>query len=168
MEGRRVPPSLARAHRRLQGYKKHHPHAKVIFDNLKMQGRVVNRILGLSSHLRHSMLKSSSAAAAAAATTNATITAAPKRALTTATADPREIIVFTDPGTKTVEFNRPKALNALNHNMVSTLLPQLKSWADNPEVHAVVMHGAGDRAFCAGGDVVQLWKDGQEDETRQR
>lgn len=129
-----------------------------------MQRRALNRILGLKSHLRQSMFTQQAARASGATATAVT----PKRAVTTATADPREIIVFTDPGTKTVELNRPKALNALNHNMVTTLLPQLKSWGDNPEVHAVVMHGAGDRAFCAGGDVVQLWKDGQDDATRQK
>jgi len=31
--------------------------------------------------------------------------------------------------------------------------PVLRGWADDPEIHAVLIRGAGDRAFCAGGDV---------------
>ncbi|QSQ16517.1 enoyl-CoA hydratase/isomerase family protein [Myxococcus landrumensis] len=52
-----------------------------------------------------------------------------------------------------VTLNRPKALNALNLEMCQALLPQLESWAADPALKAVVIRGAGGRAFCAGGDV---------------
>lgn len=52
-----------------------------------------------------------------------------------------------------VTLNRPKALNALSLGMCQALLPRLPEWAEDPEIHAVVVRGAGDRAFCAGGDI---------------
>ncbi len=57
-------------------------------------------------------------------------------------------------------LNRPKALNALTHGMVRSLDAQLRVWRDDPDVSAVCVVGAGDRAFCAGGDVIALAKDG--------
>jgi len=52
-----------------------------------------------------------------------------------------------------VTLDRPKALNALNLEMCRRLLTQLEAWAADPAVKAVVVRGAGGRAFCAGGDV---------------
>src|SRR5258708_6804349 len=55
-----------------------------------------------------------------------------------------------------VTLSRPKALNALTHDMCRRLDAQLRRWAADPKVETVVITGAGDRAFCAGGDVVTL------------
>lgn len=52
-----------------------------------------------------------------------------------------------------VTLNRPKALNALNANMVALMHPQLVEWANDPEVELVVVRAAGEKAFCAGGDI---------------
>lgn len=52
-----------------------------------------------------------------------------------------------------ITLNRPKALNALNLNMIRQIYPVLKKWDLDPAVGLVVIKGAGDRAFCAGGDV---------------
>jgi len=52
-----------------------------------------------------------------------------------------------------VTLNRPRALNALDLGMIRTLHPQLEAWARDAAVRAVVIRGAGGRAFCAGGDV---------------
>ncbi|RYZ36110.1 MAG: enoyl-CoA hydratase/isomerase family protein [Myxococcaceae bacterium] len=52
-----------------------------------------------------------------------------------------------------VTLNRPKALNALSLEMCRALHPQLDAWAVDEAVKAVVIRGAGGRAFCAGGDV---------------
>lgn len=57
-------------------------------------------------------------------------------------------------------LNRPKALNALDLPMIRACAAILTAWADDPHVHAVVIEGAGDRAFCAGGDIRAL-RDGQ-------
>ena len=55
-----------------------------------------------------------------------------------------------------IRLNRPKAINALNHAMITSMLAQLAAWAQDPSVRAVVIDGAGDRGLCAGGDVRQL------------
>ena len=60
-----------------------------------------------------------------------------------------------------VTLNRPKALNALTLNMVRLFDPQLRAWDADPAVKAVVIQGAGERAFCAGGDVVGLYEAGK-------
>lgn len=53
-------------------------------------------------------------------------------------------------------LNAPKALNALNFDMIKLLEPQLRLWADDDAIAMVILKGAGDKAFCAGGDVVSL------------
>lgn len=55
-----------------------------------------------------------------------------------------------------VTLNRPQALNALNRSMCVSLHRQLMDWILDDGVQAVVVEGAGGRAFCAGGDVVGL------------
>jgi enoyl-CoA hydratase len=56
-----------------------------------------------------------------------------------------------------VTLNRPKALNALTHGMVLALSAQLDAWAEDDAITSVVVRGAGERAFCAGGDVRKLY-----------
>jgi len=58
--------------------------------------------------------------------------------------------------TGAITLNRPKALNALTLGMVRLIAPQLESWAKDPAIERVVIEGAGDRAFCAGGDIRAL------------
>lgn len=52
-----------------------------------------------------------------------------------------------------ITLNRPKALNALNLNMIRHIYPVIKEWEADPAVSVVLIKGTGDRAFCAGGDV---------------
>jgi enoyl-CoA hydratase len=52
-----------------------------------------------------------------------------------------------------IQLNRPKALNALDLQMVQLIHDALDDFRDDPAVHAVVIEAAGGRAFCAGGDV---------------
>ncbi|RNL49900.1 enoyl-CoA hydratase/isomerase family protein [Arthrobacter oryzae] len=58
-----------------------------------------------------------------------------------------------------VTLNRPKAVNALTAGMASAMLRQLTQWADDDEVDAVLVRGAGDRGLCAGGDIVAIYRD---------
>jgi enoyl-CoA hydratase/carnithine racemase len=53
-------------------------------------------------------------------------------------------------------LNNPAALNALTLPMIDLLDPQLKAWAEDDSIAGVVLSAAGDKAFCAGGDVVSL------------
>ncbi len=55
------------------------------------------------------------------------------------------------------KLNSEKSLNALSFDMVKLLMPQLQRWQSDPSIAMVMLEGAGDKAFCAGGDVVQLY-----------
>ncbi len=52
-----------------------------------------------------------------------------------------------------IRLNRPRALNALDLDMIRAVTASLSAWRENPAVHAVLIEGEGERAFCAGGDV---------------
>lgn len=56
-------------------------------------------------------------------------------------------------------LNRPRAVNALNADMVATLLEGLARWAVDESVATVLLRGAGDRGLCAGGDIVAIHGD---------
>lgn len=60
-----------------------------------------------------------------------------------------------------ITLNRPKALNSLTHGMTVEIKRMLDEWAVSPSVKAVVVVGAGEKAFCAGGDVVKVSKSAQ-------
>ena len=51
-----------------------------------------------------------------------------------------------------IKFNRPKALNALNYDMVLEIQKKLDEWEKDPDVAAVIIQGEGDRAFSAVGE----------------
>ncbi len=57
-------------------------------------------------------------------------------------------------------LNRPEALNALTHNMICELEAQLLDWQADSTVKAVILQGAGDKAFCAGGDIRKIYEAG--------
>ncbi|KAL9226810.1 hypothetical protein vseg_002579 [Gypsophila vaccaria] len=57
---------------------------------------------------------------------------------------------------KTVVLDRPHALNALDTTMGIQLIELYKSWENDPKVGFIVLKGNG-RAFCAGGDVVNVY-----------
>lgn len=52
-----------------------------------------------------------------------------------------------------VTLNRPAVLNALSYSMILEMHAQLRQWAQDASIYAVVVRGAGGKAFCAGGDV---------------
>ncbi len=60
-----------------------------------------------------------------------------------------------------VTLNRPKALNALTQSMCVTMKAQLDTWAHTDAIKVVAIRGAGDRAFCAGGDIRALYESGK-------
>lgn len=59
-----------------------------------------------------------------------------------------------------VTLNRPQALNAFTLDMYRRLDPVLRAWEADPGIVAVVIRGAGDRAFCAGGDIRAIYEAG--------
>jgi enoyl-CoA hydratase/carnithine racemase len=57
-----------------------------------------------------------------------------------------------------ITLNRPAALNALSFAMIGELGALLQRCADDAGIHAVLLRGAGDKAFCAGGDIRALYQ----------
>lgn len=62
-----------------------------------------------------------------------------------------------------VTLNRPQALNALTWDMVKAFRAQLAEWAMDHSVCAVLVKGAGEKAFCAGGDIRWLHDEAKKD-----
>ncbi|KAK3936145.1 ClpP/crotonase-like domain-containing protein [Diplogelasinospora grovesii] len=70
--------------------------------------------------------------------------------------EPEDVLFNSLYGLRSIELNRPKKLNALNGSMIRKIGPRLLEWAKSDMANVVVMKGAGERAFCAGGDVAAL------------
>ncbi|MBS4729225.1 enoyl-CoA hydratase/isomerase family protein [Mycobacterium sp. SM1] len=73
------------------------------------------------------------------------------------TGESDEILTRVDEGVGFVTLNRPKAINSLTHNMVTTLSAVLTRWEKDEAIRTVVLSGAGERGLCAGGDVVMIY-----------
>lgn len=58
-------------------------------------------------------------------------------------------------------LNRPAVLNALTPGMVARMREAVTSWETDDEIGAILIDGAGERAFCAGGDVRMLHASGR-------
>jgi len=56
-----------------------------------------------------------------------------------------------------ITLNRPQALNAITLDMAVTMTAFMRQWADDPAAGAVLIDGAGGRAFAAGGDIRALY-----------
>ena len=65
-----------------------------------------------------------------------------------------------------ITLNRPKALNALTFDMCEEITRLLTLWEHDPKISAVLIDGAGERAFCAGGDVILLHDSGKAGDDR--
>jgi len=63
------------------------------------------------------------------------------------------LLVTTEGPVRTLTLNRPARLNALDGELRNALVQELEAAAADPEVRAVVLTGAGERAFCAGQDL---------------
>lgn len=55
-------------------------------------------------------------------------------------------------------LNSEKSLNALNQSMIDSLLPALARFETDDTVVAIVLDSMGEKAFCAGGDIVELYQ----------
>ncbi len=68
------------------------------------------------------------------------------------------LVIRRERGLGRITLDRPKALNALTLAMVRGLATALTRWASDPQISVVVLDGAGDRAFCAGGDIKSIYE----------
>ncbi|MDF0601460.1 enoyl-CoA hydratase/isomerase family protein [Psychromarinibacter sp. C21-152] len=60
-----------------------------------------------------------------------------------------------------ITLTRPKALNALTWDMALAIERALEAWRDDDAVALVLIDGDGDKAFCAGGDIAELYRTGR-------
>ncbi len=56
-----------------------------------------------------------------------------------------------------ITLNRPKALNALTWDMCLAIEAAIDDWRNDPDVGLIMIDGAGDRAFCSGGDIAEMY-----------
>ena len=72
------------------------------------------------------------------------------------TDDEPTVLVRARAGLGRITLNRPRAINALDVDMLRAIGTALEEWRSDPSVDVVLLDGAGDRGFCAGGDVRSL------------
>ena len=65
------------------------------------------------------------------------------------------IVATLDGAVGVITLNRPKALNALNAELLGELVTQLEAWDRDDAVRAIVLTGS-DRAFAAGADIKEM------------
>jgi len=67
-----------------------------------------------------------------------------------------DLLVHDENAVRVLTLNRPHALNAVTRELITALREALVAADEDPGVRCIVLTGAGDRAFCAGGDLKQL------------
>lgn len=70
--------------------------------------------------------------------------------------DAETVLTRVDDAVGVLTLNRPKALNALDPSMITTMLTALDDWAGSDTVRVAWVEGGGDRGLCAGGDVREM------------
>lgn len=58
-----------------------------------------------------------------------------------------------------ITLNSPKSLNALGMDMIALIYPKLQQWQTQDDITAIFLQGEGEKAFCAGGDIVYMYND---------
>ncbi len=59
-----------------------------------------------------------------------------------------------------ITLTRPKALNALSYDMCMAIDAALRNWSEDDDVDLIIIDAEGDKAFCAGGDIAELYATG--------
>lgn len=77
--------------------------------------------------------------------------------------DQPEVLVRVQKNVGRLTLNRPQALHALTQTMCEIMIGALLDWRDDPEIYMVVIDHAGERGFCAGGDIRMLAHSGAGD-----
>jgi enoyl-CoA hydratase len=77
--------------------------------------------------------------------------------------DESEVLTRVEAGVGRLTLNRPRALNALNRAMCETMIEALLTWREDAAVKSVLIDHAGERGFCAGGDIRMIAESGAGD-----
>ena len=70
--------------------------------------------------------------------------------------DLKHILFQIEEGIATLTFNRPKALNALNGELLDEMSRTLDAVAANEDIRVLILTGSGDKSFVAGADITEL------------
>ena len=73
-----------------------------------------------------------------------------------------DIIITKSGSAGRITLNRPKALNAMTYAMCTAIEAALEAWRADPAVSLVIFDSAGEKAFCAGGDIAELYTTGMQ------
>ena len=79
-----------------------------------------------------------------------------------------EVLTRVEGGVGRITLNRPRALHALNHGMCQAMIEALLAWLDDATVASVLIDHAGERGFCAGGDIRMIAQSGAGDASEAR
>lgn len=74
-----------------------------------------------------------------------------------------EVITRIENGVGRITLNRPKAIHALNRAMCEAMIEALLAWRADDAVQSVLIDHAGERGFCAGGDIRMIAESGAGD-----
>ena len=74
-----------------------------------------------------------------------------------------EVLARVQSGVGRITLNRPKALHALNRAMCEAMIEALLAWREDDAVKSVLIDHAGERGFCAGGDIRMIAESGAGD-----
>ena len=74
-----------------------------------------------------------------------------------------EVLTSVQNGVGRLSLNRPRALNALNRGMCEIMTEALLAWRDDNQVRSILIDHAGERGFCAGGDIRMIAESGAGD-----
>jgi len=74
-----------------------------------------------------------------------------------------EVLTRVESGLGHITLNRPKALHALNRAMCEAMIEALLAWRSDDDVRSVLIDHAGERGFCAGGDIRMIAESGAGD-----
>jgi enoyl-CoA hydratase len=72
--------------------------------------------------------------------------------------DEARVITALDGRLGRITLNRPRAINAVSHDMLAPIAAALAAFGADPTVAAVLIDGAGERGFCAGGDIRAIYE----------
>ncbi|MCF6322415.1 MAG: 3-hydroxyisobutyryl-CoA hydrolase, partial [Rhizobiaceae bacterium] len=73
---------------------------------------------------------------------------------------PQDINIRIEGKAGRITLNRPDSLNALTYEMVLEIEAALLQWREDEQVSLVIIDAAGEKAFCAGGDIQKLYDTG--------
>lgn len=76
-----------------------------------------------------------------------------------------EILIRKEGMAGRITLNRPGVLNTLTATMVDAMTASLRDWRDDPFIQSIIIDGAGEKAFCAGGDVRSFYDAGPDNTT---